>query len=1447
MLGSVEAAGTVRTIGNRARAGCLALVVTLLPGSIPKTTAAESGWQEAIKSSGCFATAPSSEQLLFIVSAWEGKTIAALLEQAGWSDIKQAVKDESFFNPDPLKAKLQPVIGRVLAATPGGLARFNSDMAAKNPTMCAIARYQANGSLEDVVPQQIDVGIARQPYLEVAQFVLRLQGCPISTKSDKPSGNFDNGSQQSWRRFANRKPATAGAANIPTPGQTVQLASGTYDPTICNGNARSNTDASAVTPFVNLFTKSDANCDDAKTKSDVASVAKAVRSDERLADALPYIACAPTERVLDGFLADARRDAQNLRRFVRAYLGARRFAKPDDTSTDGHVSSAWQSETLVPAHRPFSLADIPDLLWFTGVVVQSPPALDAVLEHANARAMATLGTILTEGLADTGKNLELGVRLFEAGAKAGSDFALLRTAQAYEQGYGVPADAARAIEYYRQLAERSQPAGFLALARLYEDGDLVPPDLNESARWYSRLLELAANLSGGGDGVVLGVAKAMQSRLIAGSAYLSSKEGLGLLESRADISPALAATLGDVFSCADCGGVVDLALATKLYRKAFAKNADFDSEQVVESNGGSSDHAYRFARLLLAKPELAQTPDEASKILADASGRGKTESALLRFYLEAIRDEPDEPALVQRLTKKMTPAFCDNKGAADNNAVGVDCVQFSHQLAIGSIDKRLVAFGYQYLSAASQRAFKVGGDDAAIEAFIDVLAYYGDFRTAKTLLQKSSITILESSSFKARTAVIARLLAQQPSRKTDRLLELQDFIQLSAKRGQKDAAQLLEILKGALKPVSEKADVAQASVYEARYREQAARGGVSAGLVSATRQYSRAEFAGGNASHAVELELVALNAEIYLEDVATIFKGPLPGALARVCLYAKSSRRVFELGDASLSLVLAKTAVNELQSVRKDVRSLPQQLQLCFAELVSNHYRWLADLLIQQNRNAEAVKVLGFLKNFETYDFLDRDDRFQGNAFDTLRLSTNEANSQNQLKRISTPAAELGLRERQLLLRSKQLLASNRTVPEAEQRELTQVRSQIAFQAKQTADLLKGIQVALKASDNPADAVRLELGTIQGRLRNEYAGKAVAIHYVILPDRMSAILTIPQGAQVSYTWDTLDGAPFNEQALNQKIVEFRSVLQKRSKDPVPLAQSFYKLLIAPFQKELDLVNPTTVLVSPDRKLGLLPFAALHDGKKYFAETVGIVMMTPVQPPSRHLPTNATISAFGITKAFPGFAELPNVKSELDGLVHGKSADGLFQGQEFLDQRFTRRTLASGMVFGTAAAATLGMVHIASHFKLGSSGSDSFLLLGDGDRLTVTEMRQNLGANREFDFGDVDLLTLSACETAYAQPQSDGRALESFATAVQTNGVRSVIGTLWPIADQSTPALMRQFYSLSTRSNMTRELALATAQRSLIGSAESARRAGNLLIDYSHPYYWAPFVLLQGIQ
>jgi CHAT domain-containing protein len=123
-----------------------------------------------------------------------------------------------------------------------------------------------------------------------------------------------------------------------------------------------------------------------------------------------------------------------------------------------------------------------------------------------------------------------------------------------------------------------------------------------------------------------------------------------------------------------------------------------------------------------------------------------------------------------------------------------------------------------------------------------------------------------------------------------------------------------------------------------------------------------------------------------------------------------------------------------------------------------------------------------------------------------------------------------------------------------------------------------------------------------------------------------------------------------------------------------------------------------------------------------------------------------------------------------------------------------------------------------------------------------------------------LVVLSACETGLGK-LSSGDELVGLTRAFIYAGTPSVVASLWKVEDSSTAALMASFYkNLKTMSKVD---SLRQAQLQLIrGEARSdllARRGiggvGKLgetpgaqpsapsSVSTSHPYFWAPFILV----
>ena len=140
-----------------------------------------------------------------------------------------------------------------------------------------------------------------------------------------------------------------------------------------------------------------------------------------------------------------------------------------------------------------------------------------------------------------------------------------------------------------------------------------------------------------------------------------------------------------------------------------------------------------------------------------------------------------------------------------------------------------------------------------------------------------------------------------------------------------------------------------------------------------------------------------------------------------------------------------------------------------------------------------------------------------------------------------------------------------------------------------------------------------------------------------------------------------------------------------------------------------------------------------------------------------------------------------------------------------------------------------LMHVASHFRF-SPGTEvnSFLLLGDGEHLTLGDIR-----TQNYRFDNVDLLTLSACDTGLGGGRDEqGKEIEGFGVIAQQQGAKAVLATLWPVVDESTATLMADMYRRRQSDSLTKIEALRQSQLALM-----------LRTKYSHPYYWAPFILM----
>jgi CHAT domain-containing protein/TPR repeat protein len=558
-------------------------------------------------------------------------------------------------------------------------------------------------------------------------------------------------------------------------------------------------------------------------------------------------------------------------------------------------------------------------------------------------------------------------------------------------------------------------------------------------------------------------------------------------------------------------------------------------------------------------------------------------------------------------------------------------------------------------------------------------------------------------------------------------------------------------------------------------------------------------------------------------------------------------------GKLNAAIFFGKRAVNAYQEARASLPAQDSMTQRSFIKSKEVAYRELADLLVTQGRLVEAQQVLGMLKEQEYQDYVRRSGEDTGGAPKQATLTPAERSAENSQELFAGQLALRG-RERGILI-SKQ----GRTPAEEKQLAALETGLQASGQAFQIfldrlGDELGNTKQATRVNDLRESQALME------DLR-ELGSGAVALYTIVGAEKYRVVLVTPDVQQTAeYAIKAAD--------LERKVLAFREVLQNPRQDPRPLAAELYKIIVGPIAKDLTDAQAETLMWSLDGVLRYVPVAALYDGERYLVERFRNTVFTPASNSRLKDQPSAKWSGLGlgVSKAQSGFSALPGVPEELRGIIgEGETAaaaadsggGSALVGKVFLDDAFTEES------FRAALRQRFPVVHIASHFAVQPGNeTDSFLLLGDGNRLPVSKIRS--GVNM---FGGVELLTLSACDTATGGTGADGKEVESFAVHAQRQGAKSVMASLWPVADASTKQLMQSFYRIrNAQPGMLKAEALRRAQVSLlrgeatdlVGSIErrgllakapqrgiegTAASALGGKTNFAHPFFWAPFILI----
>lgn len=329
------------------------------------------------------------------------------------------------------------------------------------------------------------------------------------------------------------------------------------------------------------------------------------------------------------------------------------------------------------------------------------------------------------------------------------------------------------------------------------------------------------------------------------------------------------------------------------------------------------------------------------------------------------------------------------------------------------------------------------------------------------------------------------------------------------------------------------------------------------------------------------------------------------------------------------------------------------------------------------------------------------------------------------------------------------------------------------------------------------------------KLRERLPKDTAVVVYHVLTDAVVAWIVRQEGTRGA-------ALPATRRGLGTLVTALREAMALPSGKGQPAAEQLYGLLVKP----LDLKEGETVVFVPHKMLHHVPFAALRSPTQWLIEERPVATAVSLdtidaglQRPLQSEPASAF--ALGNPDVGDEALALPGAELEVKQLAAQFPNSLVYTRKDATRARFLERAAASRIVHVAAHAYVDDIDPMFSYIRLAQGAEKS----GDVEAHEIYKIN----------FAGARIVTLSTCNSGMGRV-SLGDEFWGFKRSFIAAGARSLLLSLWPIADESTPQLMKSFYD-----------------RIQSGPAAEALRAGQLELiksaGYSDPTYWAPFVLV----
>jgi CHAT domain-containing protein len=265
-----------------------------------------------------------------------------------------------------------------------------------------------------------------------------------------------------------------------------------------------------------------------------------------------------------------------------------------------------------------------------------------------------------------------------------------------------------------------------------------------------------------------------------------------------------------------------------------------------------------------------------------------------------------------------------------------------------------------------------------------------------------------------------------------------------------------------------------------------------------------------------------------------------------------------------------------------------------------------------------------------------------------------------------------------------------------------------------------------------------------------------------------------------------------------------------------IAKDLYHLLFEPLEKD---IQTSKLIIVPHGALHKIPFAALNSGKEYFVEKY-----------SHSVVPSLTVVDYMLKKRNPNqnrFLAFANPATDYSALQYAEKEVQAVSKLYAKREVYLKSEATEGVVKKRSHYADI--VHFATHGEFNDMQpmQSGLLLSKDPGNDGYLQVHEIFGLN----FRNSNLVILSACDTAISKIYS-GDDLVGLSRAFIYAGTSTLLATLWSVDDRSTYILINNFYEFWHNKGFDK--------------IESLRRAQNALKsmpEYSHPFYWAPYIII----